>query len=404
MRYLPSDDEQAWLVRELAEIIRTRGPEPFLRAPIVEPTPEYFPDPVDSLTAALDRVTRRLMQYAGLGGLDVEITSFGDGDAQGTAETTDCRQIAGCFYGVERGRCHFGVNADLPPDIEHLAGVMAHEVAHAYRAYHQLCCDDNDHEELLTDVTTAYLGFGVLCVNNSFRFRTSGALSEPTVWSTSATGYLPPQAHSFLLGCQIAARGVEPKGRRAIYRQLETNQAAFVKAAVRLFEEKERGLTAALGLPPCASWPPPRGPEDVLQPLEPYVPAEDDREEEAEAPDPWNQGRPVFRIRESRVAERAVVEGGAVGALGCLLSYVLLRTWLGLVPFALLGVILGVRRGRRGRRDVCSDKGCATELAPGLTRCPNCGGEIMGHLRPGDDRLAMQEKLAEAARRRSETV
>src|SRR5262245_55625072 len=146
MTQLPTDDDQQWLLRELAEIVRARGWEPFLSAPIVQPTPEYFPDPVASPAAALDRVTRRLMQYAGLGGLEVEITSFEDTYIEGDTEATSCKQIAGCFYGVGDGHCHFGVNADLPPDIEHLAGVMAHEVAHAYRAHHRLCCEDPDRE------------------------------------------------------------------------------------------------------------------------------------------------------------------------------------------------------------------------------------------------------------------
>jgi hypothetical protein len=396
---LPNDDDQKWLLRELVEIARARGWEPFLCAPIVQPTPEYFPDPVDSAAAALDRVTRRLMQYAGLGGLDVEITFFEDAYVEGAVETTSCKQIAGCFYGVGDGRCHFGVNADLPSDIEHLAGVMAHEVAHAYRAYHRLCCEDPDREELLTDVTTAYLGFGVLCLNNSFRFRRSGGLMA-SGWSTSATGYLPPQAHSFLLGGQLVARAAGTRARKAIYRQLETNQAALVKAAVKFFEETPVDLGTALGLPPPASRPAPRDHAGVLQPLEPYAAGAGDPQEEREAPEPWNEGRPVFRIRESTVGPQALLEASVWGAGGFLLSWMLYRSWLGLVPFALVGLVRGWRRGLRSRHDVCSDRDCGAALDPAATRCPDCGGEIMGYLDSSRDRLAMEDKFAEEARRR----
>jgi hypothetical protein len=239
----------------------------------------------------------------------------------------------------------------------------------------------------------------VLCVNNSFRFRRSGGLTE-SAWSTSATGYLPPQAHSFLLGCQIVARAAETRTRKAIYRQLETNQAALVKAAVRFFEEKQVDLATALGLPPPASRPAPRGHADVLQPLEPYAAGADDPEE-SESPEPWNEGRPVFRIRESTVGPQALLEASVWGAGGYLLSSVLFRTWLGLVPFALVGLFLGLRRGLRSRHDVCSDRGCEAALDPAATRCPNCGGEIMGYLDSPRDRPAMEERFAEEARRRS---
>jgi hypothetical protein len=70
---------------------------------------------------------------------------------------------------------------------------MGHEVAHAYRSHHRLQVDDRDREELLTDLTTIYLGFGILSVNNSYRFRKSGSLEGSlayTRWSTSSSGYL----------------------------------------------------------------------------------------------------------------------------------------------------------------------------------------------------------------------
>jgi hypothetical protein len=100
------------------------------------------------------------------------------------------------------------------------------------------------------------------------------------------------------------------------------------------------------------------------------------------------------------VFEQAAFEALIVSMLGCLLSELFLKTWWGFVPFAVAGLVHGARRGRRLRRDVCSDKACEAELAPALSRCSRCGGEIMGHLRPGDDRLAMQEKFFEEARRR----
>jgi hypothetical protein len=404
MRYLPTDEDQEWLLRELAELIRVRGIDTFVASPIVRPTSEFFPDPVDSPGAALDRITRRLLQYAGLGGLDMHVELFEHGEVEETRDGTRCRSIAGCFLGIENGCCHFGINVEAASDVEHLAGVMAHEVAHAYRAHHPLRSTEGDEEELRTDVTTAYLGFGVLATNNSYRFRKSGSLvgnMAYTSWSTSSAGYLPPQAHGFLLGAQVAVRCLDRSERRAIYRELEANQAAFVKAAVKIFESEEIVLEKALGLPPRANWPRPLAVGDVLRPLSRYSPREDTSQQRGvEAESGWNRGRPVFRITDSRTLLYAVSDSAVLGALGLILSTLLFHSWLGLVPFAVAGVVSGVRRGRRTRMDLCSDAGCRTTLAPSLTRCPNCAGEIMGRLDHEDERLAMEERFREAARER----
>jgi hypothetical protein len=403
MRYLPTDEDQEWLLRELAELIRVRGIDPFVASPIVQPTPEFFPDPVESPEAALDRITRRLLQYAGLGDLDMRVELFEHEDVEDTRDGTRCRSIAGCFLGIENGCCRFGINVEVASDAERVAGTMAHEVAHAYRTHHHLCCADREKEELLTDITTAYLGLGLLSTNDSYRFRKSGRLVGTTAytrWSASVAGYLPPQAHSFLLASQIVLRGLDRRERKAIYRQLEANQAAFVKAALRTFESGEVVLEKALALPPRATWPAPRRPQEVLRPLSDYVAREPSTGTEADVAAPWNRGRPVFRVRESKVLFYAIFDSSTLGGLGLGLSVLLFRSWLGLLPFAAAGILSGMRRGRRALTDVCSDATCGTALAAGLTRCPQCGGEIMGRLDYADERLAMEEKFRDTARQR----
>ena len=76
MRYLPTEDERRWLIDRLAGLLRNLGSEHFVSAAIVEPTPRFFPDRWSFSHEGLDRLVRRLMQYARLGDLDVEITTF----------------------------------------------------------------------------------------------------------------------------------------------------------------------------------------------------------------------------------------------------------------------------------------------------------------------------------------
>ena len=167
MEHLPASDEQEWLTDRLAELIRSRGADRFLTAPVVEPTAAFFPESRGAASYVLDRATRRLLQYAGLGHLDVSFALFNPTDEP------NCNSVSAFFAGIENGCCRFGLNVMNSIDAEHLAGVMCHEVAHAYRAEHGLV-RDGPAEELLTDLTTTYLGFGILAANNSYRYRTTG--------------------------------------------------------------------------------------------------------------------------------------------------------------------------------------------------------------------------------------
>jgi hypothetical protein len=374
MDRLPSTDEQEWLLRELARLVAARGARSFLEAPIVLPTPEFFPDPIRSPGELIDRVTRRLMQLAGLGELDVGFSSLAGESRDDTPAGVVCERASACFYGIEDGRCHFGVHEELEADPHEIAGVMAHEVAHAYRARHDLVRGDDHEEERLTDLTTCALGFGVLSLTVSHRFRKWGTLTE-AAWSASASGYLPPQAHAFLLAAQVTAQRLSGDERRAVAGHLEANQAAFLEAAEKHFAQDPTGLDRRLGLPDDR--PRRRRAKDVLQPLRAYSGAF-----EPEPADPerdwtgWNRGRTVSRVRESRRLENAAFHAGLFGLGGLALSMLAFKSWLGLPLFGLAGLAYGLRRGWSMVHDVCSAHGCEAVLPEGAATCPKCGGRI----------------------------
>ena len=113
---------------------------------------------------------------------------------------------------------------------------MAHEVAHAYRTVHGLRVSDPKVEEMLTDLTTVYLGFGVFTVNNTYRYRTFTQENGAQLYSgssTSSAGYLSAQAMSFLFAAQILYRGLSCWQTYRLLRWLEPNQRGYVKAALR---------------------------------------------------------------------------------------------------------------------------------------------------------------------------
>ncbi|MEJ2721093.1 MAG: SoxR reducing system RseC family protein [bacterium] len=400
MQFLPTSEEQTWLVSRLAELIEKQGAEQFIDMPVVEPTREYFPDAWTFSHEGLDRVVRRLMQYAGLGNLDVKVGTYveTEHDAPETMGGSHSA-TAGVFMGITDGTCLFGFNEHTPPDAEFMAGVMCHEVAHAYRHYHGLAGSAPDgEEELLTDLATVYLGFGILAVNNSFRYKTGGGWGYQ-FWSSLSAGYLPPQALAFALAIQIGLRNISPGERNRLLKHLETDQAAFTKAALKEVTRRKGEIIRELRFELDDRAGRPKQIEDILQPLPEYVAPEDPTDgETSEKPPGYNSGRPVFRVPRSRAADYGLI-GLLVGAGVGIFAGALLGEFVLAALVALMGTVAGFFWGAKKRYDVCSDPGCEAVLGSADT-CPSCGGRIVGAITHASDRLEAVEDWERRAKQR----
>src|SRR5215472_818200 len=167
----------------------------------------FFPDAWGSTVGELRRLVRRVMKYAGLRDLDVEIAvedevapeSKYELDAKPSGET----RTASCHVSnVDKGRCVMRVTEPLPEPPE-LVAEIAREAARAYRARQGLphLADSEDDERLL-DVTATYLGLGAL------------AASAPTA-------RLSPQEVGFLFGVRSIVRYDDAERRRTTAAQLQ---------------------------------------------------------------------------------------------------------------------------------------------------------------------------------------
>lgn len=256
MADLVPTEVREWLIGEMSQLIATRGEEPFLRAPIREPTPQDFPDHFEATERGVRVLIRRILSYAGLQDLEIELDTFSQPDVvrelddRGEAKQWGHQGAAAWFAGIEEGRCHFGIAVERIGEPITLVATLCHEVAHAWRAVHGLTTADRDTEERLTDLTTVYLGFGLLTTNGAYLYRASGVYEGTkayTQWSHTRGGYLGPEAMSFLLAVQVKARGLGWFARRRVAGQLETNQAAYFKWALgKLGDTRE--LSGVLGI------------------------------------------------------------------------------------------------------------------------------------------------------------
>jgi hypothetical protein len=260
---LPAPLQREWLWSALNALVDACGEEPILTAPIVRASDEFFPDRWSADEAGLEALALRLLGYANLGHLDVSIELFtGETEVRevgidGHAAATSHSGAAAWFAGIRGGVAQFGAESSKLDDPLGLVAAMAHETAHAFRRAHRLEHRDRDLEERLTDVTTIYLGFGVLTTSAAARFITRSHNTIGSSWSHSRQGYLPPEDMAFLLASQLVLRGYDANAIHAYALQLPANQAAVVRTAAR---ELDRAWVAdVLGfdeVPPAQAPPP----------------------------------------------------------------------------------------------------------------------------------------------------
>ncbi|MBL8684677.1 MAG: hypothetical protein JNK05_36210 [Myxococcales bacterium] len=260
--HLPSQTRREQLLDRLSDIIARAGVEPFVAWPLILPDASYFPDrfdPKDDRTIL--RLVRRLLWYAGLEALRVELHIIDEIDR---AEATTLlpiaphREAVAWFAGIRDDTCWFGVFRARLASSEEFVTAMAHEVAHAYRHLHGLEVANEAAEEELTDLTTVFLGFGVLSTNGAYTYRSSGGLGGILghQYSHRSLGYLSPDALSFALAAQCFVREYTREELAHVRALLEPNQRASFEAALEYFDDIDESLVARLGLPPRSEWPP----------------------------------------------------------------------------------------------------------------------------------------------------
>lgn len=394
MSFLPNDEERDWLGRSLRELLRVRGVEQFARARLLTPSDEDFPDPWDGSVRAAHRITQRLMQHAGIGNLSISVTALADDEA--AVDDVWDAGTAGWFSGIDRGRARFGIQPKEIGDPQSVVGIMAHEVAHAWRQSHEQPDSDRDTEEHLTDLTTVYLGFGILTTNVTERYRSWRKL-RASVSQLKSMGYLPPPAMSWLLALQASARN-DRSELDAIRRYLEPNQRGWFDQSMEEIAADPRYLDALM-LPPRETWPRAvRMPVTVVDPRPDEVREAPSARERGETT--RNAGQTAYRMDSTRRALRLTL-GAWLGATAGLVAAMVAGANLEMLGSmdtigaligggAVIGAIVALLRSRVYR---CSDISCRELVPRDAIECPHCGGSFARTITPREWREVQAEDL-----------
>ena len=394
MSFLPNDEERDWLGTSLAALIRARGIAQFTSVPLLTPSDDDFPDPWDGSVRAAHRITQRLMHHAGVGDLRISLTALPDDDA--VPQDAWDAGTAGWFSGITDGRARFGIRPNEIGDPDSVVGIMAHEVAHAWRLKHDLVDADRDVEEHLTDLTTILLGFGILTTNAAERYRSWRKL-RATAHQTKSIGYLPPPAMSWLLALQASARN-DKRELATTRRYLEPNQRGWLDEAMEAIADDPRYL-AALLLPSRDSWPS-RADRKAVRVVEPQAedvreaPSADERGETTR-----NVGQTAYRIESSRISIRLFIGAWLGSIAGLVMTFAGMNTgflqdaksfMVVVGVFAGVGAIMGASRKRAYR---CSDVTCRALTTGDSPVCRACGSSFAATITPGRWRKLQEQEF-----------
>ncbi|MCB9746443.1 MAG: hypothetical protein H6740_27950 [Alphaproteobacteria bacterium] len=343
MDLLPPPQERPWLLEQLADLLERVGRERFLSGPLLEPGDKALPEPED--LDSLETTLGTLSAHAGLGELERFIDAYEDASdieaGSPTGESMSWRHGDSplWFVGASEGRVlMFGLLMD---ELRRARGVLpqlCHELTHAWRDHHGLSVNDEDLEELLTDLSAVYLGLGLFACQG-------GPVTEGKVVVLGAarrrrSAALKPQAMAYLLGAQLVLRDLGNRERARLLRHLPAERREMVKAAI-----------ADLSRPGRLEELSPQDPAAMGQVVRLPVPA-----------------RTVRKVESNQL----LVGLGKGLVLGAILGFFSLRILgpLSAIVLFVVGGVVGANLGRSTRSLYCS--GCGGELHDSDAVCPSC--------------------------------
>lgn len=421
---LPPAREREWLLEQTAKLLAAGGWSSYVQAPLLEPTPEFFPDRWAGGEASVRRLLLRLLRYAGHGEHDVDVVIHEAdparrGEVIGKPAPMRGSDPVAWFVRRDARTLHFACEEDILREPENLVPALARAVAQAHRVIAKLEQPDN---QRLVDLTGFALGFGLLTTDACQRFYAKSAGGFRATRAQFRLGALSVQDMSFLLALQLEARGYDRRERKRVLARLQPNQAGFVREAADWLAKLDPPVRARLGIPSPEQWPAPPSLQQLCGPLvDPRresspetlvagsgvfeVEADDDEDDEREEPRrdvdkgirDANRGKPVFRIERSAALRMAKVLGFPVLLLGALFSRggnfgIEVPTEL-VMPTAIGLAILGLAVGSLFTDRRCSEPKCGTKLREQDEVCPLCGGVVMGVIHHPRERLGADEEL-----------
>jgi hypothetical protein len=152
-----------WIESRLQWLSQHFGRDVFTRRAVILPTSEFFPDPIDGSKASVHNLLGQVCRY-----MDADPESI---DLEFITQTPDLWLVnddgkylptgAAGLYDERPGRTIIHIATAEMYDLTGLVGTMAHELAHLRLMGEGRMNGDEFDNELLTDLTAVFHGFGI---------------------------------------------------------------------------------------------------------------------------------------------------------------------------------------------------------------------------------------------------
>lgn len=238
-----TSEQQRWVDNSFLRLAALLGAQRLLRATVVLPTHDHFPDPYDSSESALQSIFERVATAMQVNPSDVEVTLFASADdlthALAPFSSGSSSGAAGLYHHDPTAKPHISINEKQLKDPMALVAVLAHELGHIILLRPGLVPHDDPDMEPMNDLLTVFLGFGIFTANAAFRFQ-QYTTDRSHGWSAGRLGYLSEELFGYALARFAFERG-EAKPVWTSY--LSTNVRAYLKrSAAWLADRREPRL------------------------------------------------------------------------------------------------------------------------------------------------------------------
>ena len=161
-------DERArlWIDQRLRWLGDEFGADRLIDSPIILPTPEYFPDPYDGSFASVETMFERVCGYMDVSPNIIDLRASSDSNRpEMVNESGHALATAAGTYGEGSSRFIIRLDRTQFDRPMELVGTMAHELAHVRTIGENRTNPDAFDNELLTDLTAVFFGFGIFLAN-----------------------------------------------------------------------------------------------------------------------------------------------------------------------------------------------------------------------------------------------
>ncbi|MEM7478069.1 MAG: hypothetical protein AAF483_24040 [Planctomycetota bacterium] len=157
-----------WIENRLQWLSGQFGLDVFTRRAMILPTSDFFPDPMDGSHNSVRNLLDQICRYMDVNPKRVELNLFTNKNDLGLVNEAGLSVPSGYagLYDKQLGKTVIHLDIGELSNLPDLVGTMAHELAHLRLLGEGRLSGDEFDNELLTDLTAVFHGFGIFLGNS----------------------------------------------------------------------------------------------------------------------------------------------------------------------------------------------------------------------------------------------